>query len=115
MKIEELTEEDIRFMIDDQWVHAHRARALSPDHPVLRGSAQNPDVYFQAREASNRFYQACPEIVQRAMKRFVSLTGRSYHLFDYVGAPDADRVIVLDYGAKPFRAVEYLVERGEGV
>jgi len=95
MKIEELTEDDIRFMIQDEWVHAHRARALSPDHPVLRGSAQNPDVFFQAREACNPFYNACPEIVQATMDRFASHAGRRYHLFDYVGAPDADRIIVI--------------------
>ena len=95
MKIEELSEDDIRAMIQDEWVHAHRARALSPDHPVLRGSAQNPDVFFQAREACNPFYNACPGIVQATMDRFASLVGRQYHLFDYVGAPDADRVIVI--------------------
>ncbi len=75
MKIEELSEDDIRSMIQDEWVHAHRARALSPDHPVLRGSAQNPDVFFQAREACNPFYNACPEIVQATMDRFASLVG----------------------------------------
>jgi pyruvate-ferredoxin/flavodoxin oxidoreductase len=84
MKIEELTEDDIRFMIQDEWVHAHRARALSPDHPVLRGSAQNPDVFFQAREACNPFYNACPEIVQPTMDSFASKAGRQYHLFDYL-------------------------------
>jgi pyruvate-ferredoxin/flavodoxin oxidoreductase len=95
MKVEELTVEDIRATIDDEWVYSHRARALSPDHPVLRGSAQNPDVFFQAREACNSFYNACPEIVQATMDRFARLVGRQYHLFDYVGAPDAERVIVL--------------------
>jgi len=117
MKIEELNEEDIRFMINDQWIHAHRDRALSPDHPVLRGSAQNPDVFFQAREACNRFYQACPEIVQQTMNRFASLAGRSYHLFDYVGVPDAERVIVvMGSGAEAVQeTVEYLLKRGEKV
>ncbi len=95
MKIEELSEDDIRAMIQDEWVHAHRARALSPDHPVLRGSAQNPDVFFQAREACNPYYNACPGIVQESMDRFASQVGRQYHLFDYVGAPDADRIIVI--------------------
>jgi pyruvate-ferredoxin/flavodoxin oxidoreductase len=95
MKIEELTDDDIRSMIQDEWIHAHRARALSPDHPVLRGSAQNPDVFFQAREACNLFYNACPGIVQATMDRFASQSGREYHLFDYVGAPDAERVIVI--------------------
>jgi pyruvate-ferredoxin/flavodoxin oxidoreductase len=95
MKIEELSEDDIRSMIQDDWIHAHRARALSPDHPVLRGSAQNPDVFFQGREACNPFYNACPGIVQATMDRFASQTGREYHLFDYVGTPDAERVIVI--------------------
>ena len=82
-------------MIDDDHVRAHRARALSPDRPFIRGTAQNPDVYFQARETVNPYYLACPTIVQQAMEQFASLVGRSYHLFDYVGAPDAERVIVL--------------------
>ena len=83
MKIEELTEDDLRAMIDDELVRAHRARALSPEHPVLRGSAQNPDVFFQAREACNPYYLACPGIVQKAMDRFAKITGRQYKLFDY--------------------------------
>ena len=78
-------------MIDDDLVAAHRERALTPDRPVLRGTAQNPDVYFQAREAVNPYYLACPDIVQDAMDRFAQLTGRAYHLFDYVGAPEAER------------------------
>jgi pyruvate-ferredoxin/flavodoxin oxidoreductase len=94
-KIEELLSEDLRAMIDEETVRAHRARALSPDHPVVRGTAQNPDVFFQAREAVNPYYLACPASVQRVMDRFAGLTGRAYHLFDYVGAPDAERVIVL--------------------
>jgi pyruvate-ferredoxin/flavodoxin oxidoreductase len=94
-KIEQVTLEDMRAMIDDSLVHAHRARGLSPDHPVIRGTAQNPDVFFQARETVNPYYQACPAIVQKAMDRFAGLVGREYHLFDYVGAPDAERVIVL--------------------
>ena len=85
----------LRAMIDEERVLEHRARALSPDHPVLRGTAQNPDVYFQARETVNPFYAACPTIVQRAMDRFAELTGRQYSLFEYHGAPDAERVIVL--------------------
>jgi pyruvate-ferredoxin/flavodoxin oxidoreductase len=94
-KIEQLTDEDLRAMIDDDLVHAHRARALSPDRPFIRGTAQNPDVYFQAREAGNRFYLATPGIVQKTMDKFAALVGRQYHLFDYVGAPDAERVIVM--------------------
>ncbi len=94
-KIEQLDDADIRALIDDDMVRAHRARGLSPDHPFIRGTAQNPDVYFQARESVNPFYLACPGIVQQTMDRFAELTNRHYHLFDYVGAPDAERVIVL--------------------
>ena len=93
--IEVLPDEILRAMLDERRVSEHRARALSPDHPVLRGTAQNPDVYFQARETVNRFYDACPEIVQGAMDRFAELTGRPYRLFEYFGSPEAERVIVL--------------------
>ena len=92
----------------------HRERALSPDHPILRGTAQNPDVFFQAREACNPYYLACPTIVQNAMDRFAKQTGRGYHLFDYVGAPDAERVIVLmgsGAGAAE-ETIEYLERAG---
>jgi len=94
-KIERLDEADLAALIDDDLVVQHRSRALSPDHPVLRGTAQNPDVFFQGRETVNPFYDKTPEIVQDAMDKFTEQVGRSYHLFDYVGAPDADRVIVL--------------------
>ena len=94
-KVEQLTPDDMRAMIEDDLVRAHRARALSPDHPVIRGTAQNPDVFFQAREASNPFYAACPAIMQKAMDKFAQVVGRQYHLFDYFGAPDADRVVLL--------------------
>src|SRR5437667_977365 len=94
-KIEQLNREDMQAMIDDAKVRAHRQRALSPEHPFIRGTSQNPDVYFQARESVNPFYQACPTLVQQTMNRFASLTGRRYHLFEYVGAPDAERVIVI--------------------
>jgi pyruvate-ferredoxin/flavodoxin oxidoreductase len=94
-KIDILPKEVLREMIDETHVTEHRARALSPDHPVIRGTAQNPDVYFQARETVNPFYAACPEIVQRSMDRFAELTGRRYSLFEYYGAADAERVIVL--------------------
>ncbi|MEJ2367069.1 MAG: pyruvate:ferredoxin (flavodoxin) oxidoreductase [Acidobacteriota bacterium] len=116
-KIEELALDDMKGMIDDEFVRAHRARALSPDHPVLRGSAQNPDVFFQARERINPYYDAFPGIVQEAMDRFASIVGRSYHLFDYIGAPDAERVVVLmGSGAETAEeAVEYLAARGEKV
>jgi len=89
-RIEQVSREDMRAMIDDRFVQAHRKRALSPEHPFIRGTAQNPDVYFQARESVNPYYQACPAIVQRTMDTFALLTGRHYHLFDYAGAPDAD-------------------------
>ena len=94
-KIAPLSEDHIRTMIDHQFVQAHRDRALDPDRPVLRGTAQNPDVFFQAREASNPFYDALPEIVHSAMTQFADLTGRHYEPFEYVGAPDAERVIVM--------------------
>jgi pyruvate-ferredoxin/flavodoxin oxidoreductase len=116
-KIEELTLDDLRTMIDEKAVEAHRRRALTPDRPVLRGSAQNPDVFFQARETVNPFYDACPAVVQRVMDHFAQLVGRSYHLFDYVGAPDADRVIVLmGSGAEAVHeTVDYLNAHGEKV
>ena len=95
MKIDALDEDQMRAMIDSDLVRAHRSRALTPDAPVIRGTAQNPDIFFQSREASNGVYTACPEIVQRKMDQFAELTGRAYSLFEYVGAPDAERVIVL--------------------
>ena len=94
-KIEQLTEDDVRAMIDLQLVQAHRQRSMNPQQPVLRGTAQNPDHFFQAREACNPFYLATPAIVQKTMDKFAKLIGRQYNLFDYVGAPDADRVIVI--------------------
>jgi pyruvate-ferredoxin/flavodoxin oxidoreductase len=116
-KIEQLTREDIRAMIDDTLVQAHRQRALSPDHPFIRGTSQNPDVYFQSRETVNRFYQACPAIVQEAMDRFASVVGRQYHLYDYAGAPDAERVIIImGSGADTVAStVKYLTTQGEKV
>ncbi len=116
-KIEELLPEDIRAMISDELVFAHRQRALTPDKPVLRGTAQNPDVYFQGREAVNTFYNATPGIVQKVMDKFAEIVGRSYHLFDYVGAPDAERVIVLmGSGAETAdEAVEHLLAQGEKI
>src|SRR5262245_39573501 len=94
-KIQVLTEHDMSAMINMERVLEHRQRALSPEHPILRGTAQNPDVFFQAREACNPYYSACPAKVQVMMNEFAKLTGRSYHLFDYVGAPDAERIIAI--------------------
>ena len=94
-KVAEISEETIRKMIDDDLVTAHRQRALNPDRPVIRGTSQNPDVYFQARETVNPFYDALPDVVENTMQRFAKLTGRRYRLFDYYGHPDAERVIVL--------------------
>ena len=114
-KIEQLTVEDIRSMIDDELVHAHRARALSSENPVLRGTAQNPDVYFQGRETVNKYYDAAPELVQKAMDKFAKLTGREYHLFDYFGAPDAKRVVILmGSGAEAAEeTINYMTEKME--
>ena len=94
-RIEQLTDDDLRAMIDDDLIAEHRRRALSPDHPVVRGTAQNPDVFFQAREASNLHYMACPALVQQTMNQFAALTGRQYKLFEYVGDPTAEHVIVI--------------------
>ncbi len=117
VKIEMLTDEDIRAMIDEEYVRAHRERALNPDKPVIRGTAQNPDVYFQGREACNPYYLACPSIVQEYMDRFAKLTGRQYHLFDYIGAPDAEQILILmGSGCEAVtETIEYLVNRGEKV
>jgi len=94
-KVEELTFDDMRAMIDDELVAGVRARALTPDRPMIGGTAQNPDVYFQGRETVNKFYSAVPGIVQETMDKFAKLAGRQYHLFDYVGAKDAEKVIVI--------------------
>jgi pyruvate-ferredoxin/flavodoxin oxidoreductase len=116
-KIEMVTEDIMRSMIDENLVIAHRNRAMNPEKPVLRGTAQNPDVYFQAREACNPFYQACPDITQKAMDKFASLSGRQYHLFDYLGAPDAQHVIVIMGSASEVthETVDYLNARGAKV
>ena len=116
-KILVLDDETLRSMMDSDLIAAHRARALSPDHPVLRGTAQNPDVYFQARETVNSYYAACGAIVQKAMDRFAELTGRAYHLFDYHGPADAERVIVLmGSGAEAaHETVDALTASGEKV
>jgi pyruvate-ferredoxin/flavodoxin oxidoreductase len=94
-KINQIPVEVMQQMIDDEWVIEHRSRALTPDNPVIRGTAQNPDVFFQARETVNQYYDACPDIVQGTMDRFADLTGRKYELFQYYGPEDAERVIIL--------------------
>ncbi|MDO4629555.1 MAG: pyruvate:ferredoxin (flavodoxin) oxidoreductase [Planctomycetia bacterium] len=115
--IDQMTDEEIASMIDPELVKAARERSLNPDRPVIRGTAQNPDVFFQAREACNPFYTAVPGIVQKAMDKFAQVTGRQYHLFDYAGAPDAERVIVvMSSGCGVVEeAVERLVAEGEKV
>lgn len=114
-KIDLIPDETILAMIDEQDVIAHRRRALSPDRPVVRGTAQNPDVYFQGRESANPFYHRTPELVQAAMDRFAVLTGRQYRLFDYHGAPNAERVIILmGSGAETAQETsDYLNRQGE--
>ncbi len=116
-KIEELPDEELRALLDEESIAAHRRRALTPDRPVLRGTAQNPDVFFQAREACNPFYLSCPSIVRDTMGRFAELTGRRYDLFDYVGHPQAERVVaVMGSGAEVVHeTVDWMVARGEKV
>jgi pyruvate-ferredoxin/flavodoxin oxidoreductase len=117
MKIEQLTDADIRAMIDDELVFAHRRRAINPENPLLRGTASNPDTFFQSRETCNPFYEAMPDIVQKAMDKFAAVVGRQYHLFDYYGAPDADRVIVVMGSASEaiHETIDALVEQGEKI
>ncbi len=116
-KIEQVSRDVIRAMIRDDLVRAHRARGMTPDRPVLRGTAQNPDVYFQGRETVNNFYSATPAIVQKYMDQLAGLTGRAYRLFDYVGAPDAETVIVImGSGAETVHeTVDYMVGKGAKV
>ena len=114
-KIQMLTEDDMRALINMDRIFEHRQRALSPDHPVLRGTAQNPDVFFQMRERANSYYEACPQIVQSVMNKFSEIVGRSYHLVDYAGAPDAERVIVMmGSGAEvAHETIDHLNPQGE--
>ena len=116
-KIEIVPDEQMKQMINDDLVELHRKRALTPDHPVLRGTAQNPDVFFQNRETINTFYNAAPDIIQKVMDKFAGIIGRQYHLFDYVGSPDAEHIIILmGSGAETAQeTVEYLNAKGEKV
>ena len=116
-KVSELSADDFRRMISEEHIAEHRRRALSPDHPTLKGSSQNPDVFFQARETVNKYYAKAPEIVQKHMDKFFEVTGRRYNLFDYVGAPDAERIaIMMGSGSETMHeTVEYLADQGEKV
>ncbi|PIE83394.1 MAG: pyruvate:ferredoxin (flavodoxin) oxidoreductase [Candidatus Contendobacter odensis] len=116
-KLTLLSDDDIRAMISDELVLAHRERALNPDRPFIRGTAQNPDTYFQSRETVNPFYEKVPDIVQKTMDKFAQISGRRYNLFDYIGAPDAERVLILmGSGAETAReTVEYLNQKGEKI
>jgi pyruvate-ferredoxin/flavodoxin oxidoreductase len=116
-KINLLADEDLRFMISEDFIKNHRERALTPDRPIIRGTAQNPDTFFQNREASNPFYMACPEIVQKTMDRFAERTGRPYRLFDYHGHDEPDRIIVImGSGAETVKdTADHLLSKGEKV
>jgi len=116
-KVEQLTDDDMRAIVDEDLIIAHRARGLSPDRPKMRGTAQNPDVYFTGRETVNKYYAAVPQIVQETMDRFAALTGRQYHLFDYHGAPDAEEIVIMmGSGAETVSAtVDHLVAQGKKV
>ncbi|HUG33686.1 MAG TPA: pyruvate:ferredoxin (flavodoxin) oxidoreductase, partial [Anaerolineales bacterium] len=116
-KIFQLSDDELRSLIDNDLIREHRARALNPNKPVLRGSAQNPDVYFQMREAVNPYYTAVPGIAQAAMEKFAKVTGRHYKLFDYFGHPEAERVVVImgSGGETAVETVKYLVAKGEKV
>jgi pyruvate-ferredoxin/flavodoxin oxidoreductase len=116
-KIELLQDSTIKSMIDDELIKGHRERALTPDHPFIRGTSQNPDIYFQGRESVNKYYEVTPQIVQESMDAFEKLTGRSYKLFDYVGVPNAEHIIILmGSGAEAVHeTVEYLTKQGEKV
>jgi pyruvate-ferredoxin/flavodoxin oxidoreductase len=113
-KMEQLTNEDMREIIDDDLIIEHRKRALTPDRPSMSGTAQNPDVYFTGRETVNKYYEAVPGNVQETMDRFAALTGRRYNLFDYHGAPDAeDVVVIMGSGAETVAAtIDYLAAQG---
>ena len=117
MKVMELTDEEIRKLLNDEHVRAHRNRSLSPDRPMIRGTAQNPDVFFQGRETVNSFYNTCPDIVQEVMNKFKDVTGREYKTFEYIGSPDAQYVIVIiGSGAESvYETVKFLRAQNEKV
>ena len=116
-KIEVLEYDELKELLDMDAVNAFRRRALNPEHPVIRGTAQNPDIYFQGREAANKYYQAIPEIVESYMEKISKLTGREYHLFNYYGAEDAERIIIAMGSVCDtiHETVEYLNKKGEKV
>jgi len=116
-KVEVMDYEDLRGLLDNDAVKKFRKNALNPEKPVLRGTAQNPDIYFQAKESANKFYDAIPEIVENYMKEISKITGRTYNLFDYIGAPDATKVIIAMGSATDTieETVNYLVDKGEKV
>lgn len=116
-KVELLEAEEMKKMIDDKLIYEHRARALSPENPFIRGTAQNPDVFFQAREGCNPFYDVCADITEETMKEFKEITGREYHLFQYEGAPDAEYVfVIMASGCETVQeTVEHLIGKGEKV
>ncbi len=116
-KVEEVPYEIIKEMISEKLVHENRARGLTPENPVIRGTSQNPDVFFAGRETCNKYYAAAPKIVQEVMDKYAKLTGRQYRLFEYVGAPDAERVAIIMGSAAECmeETVEYLRSKGEKV
>jgi pyruvate-ferredoxin/flavodoxin oxidoreductase len=116
-KIETIEYEDMKNLVDWEAMKIHRERAMNPEHPHLRGTAQNPDIYFQVNESANKYYMAVPDIVEEEMKKVSELTGRTYNLFDYIGAEDAeDMIIMMGSGAEAAQeAVEYLNANGEKV
>ena len=116
-KIDEIGFDEMKAMLDDDLIHAHRKWGMNPEHPVLRGTSQNPDVYFQGRESVNKFYEVTPAIVQEAMDRFAKIKGRQYKLFDYIGAKDAEKIIIImgSGGEAVHETVDYLAEKGEKV
>ncbi|MDX9703244.1 MAG: pyruvate:ferredoxin (flavodoxin) oxidoreductase [Candidatus Auribacterota bacterium] len=116
-KVEEISRQTMADMMDDELINQHRLRSLSPDRPTIKGTSQNPDVFFQGRETVNKYYEQVPAIVQNEMDKFAKLTGRQYHLFDYAGAPDAENVvIIMGSGADcVHETVDYLIAQGEKV